>query len=96
MLIGATLFLVALAIALVCGCGRQEDVNARMRLEQVGDDSVLMDTYVLVDTETGCQYLIVDTSSSEVVTLLVDKYGYPLLADGHSRTEVGMSRDEGE
>lgn len=49
--------------------------------------------YIYVHRQTGCQYFV---AGSRTPVLLVDKYGYPLLADGYSRVEIGMSDDDGE
>lgn len=51
---------------------------------------------LITDTRTGCQYLTWWNSSQSGVTLLVDRYGYPLLAEGYTRLDVGMSEDDGE
>lgn len=51
---------------------------------------------IIVDTRTGVQYLVWHEGSQGGVCRLDDKYGYPLLADGYSRVDVGMSDDEGE
>lgn len=55
-------------------------------------------TYVIVDHEEGCQYLVAkDNDGNMTMTLLVDKYGYPLLAAGYERgTRVEMSQDVGD
>ena len=51
---------------------------------------------LITDTRTGCQYLTWRSSEKGGVTLLVDKYGNPLLAEGYTRLDVGMSEDDGE
>lgn len=51
---------------------------------------------VLTDTKEGCQYLFLKTGQGAGFIQLTDKYGNPLLADGYSRREVGMSDDDEE
>ena len=92
--------LVALALCgctcTLAGCGVRDAEGAgwqvRFKVVQAMTDG-LGTTRIYTDTKTGCQYLEVGGSG---LTLLVDKYGYPLLADGYSRVEVGMSDDKGE
>lgn len=92
--------MVALAI---CGCTLAgcEAAKAEAGVERfVVTESVKLGAYsfaqVMTDTETGCQYIIWSGYDKGGMELLVDKYGYPLLADGYSRLDVGMSEDEGE
>lgn len=54
------------------------------------------DMTVITDTEEGCQYLYYKFGYGGGLIQLTDKYGNPLLADGYSRCEVGMSDDDGE
>lgn len=92
---------VAVAIVALTGCSTtevaeaEEDMTPRFSYEVVTDDT-WMYTDVVTDTETGCQYLLVGDDDGYGLTLLVDKYGNPLLAQGYSRSEVGMSDDDGE
>lgn len=53
------------------------------------------DMTVITDTEEGCQYLYYKYGYGGGFIQLTDKYGNPLLANGYSRREVGMS-DDGE
>lgn len=92
--------MVALAI---CGCTLAgcEAAKAEAGVERfVVTESVKLGAYslahVMTDMETGCQYIIWSDYEKGGMELLVDKYGYPLLADGYSRVEVGISEDEGE
>lgn len=51
----------------------------------------------LTDTETGVQYIVVRTGDSVAVTPLLDRWGFPLLADGYQRgPTVGPSEDVGD
>lgn len=50
---------------------------------------------VITDTKEGCQYLYYWYGYGGGFIQLTDKYGNPLLAEGYSRREVGMS-DDGE
>ncbi len=91
---------VAVAIVAITGCSmtevaKAEETTPRFDCEAVTDDT-WMYTDVVTDTETGCQYLLVGDDDGYGLTLLVDKYGNPLLAQGYSRSEVGMSDDDGE
>lgn len=92
---------VAVAIVALTGCSTtetaeaEEDMTPRFVYESVTDNT-WMYTDVIVDTETGCQYLLAGNGDGYGLTLLVDKYGNPLLAQGYSRSEVGMSHDDGE
>lgn len=51
---------------------------------------------VVTDTKEGCQYLFLKSGQGAGFIQLTDKYGNPLLADGYSRREVGMSDDDEE
>ena len=104
--IAAIIVAIASAMIAVCGCSSVEIAEAaqqrRFTVSEADNDKVFLDTAVITDTETGCQYLYftrptgTDGGAGGVV-LLVDKYGYPLLAGGYEREyEVSMSNDEGE
>ena len=91
---------VALASALVatCGCSttavgepKIESMEGRFEVERLYGDMT-----VITDTEEGCQYLYYKYGYGGGFIQLTDKYGNPLLADGYSRREVGMSNDDGE
>ncbi len=92
---------VALLALPLMGCSTtevaaDEQVNdVRFRVVEVDNDAFWITTDIIVDTKTGCQYLWVKESEKAGPVLLADKYGNPLLADGYSRREVGMS-DDGE
>lgn len=100
---------VMLASALVstCGCsttavGEPEDrgmedrgMEGRFEAETVSSGFNYSLT-VVTDTEEGCQYLFLKSGYGAGFVQLTDKYGNPLLADGYSRREVGMSDDDGE
>lgn len=91
---------VALASALVttCGCSTTAvgepkigSMEGRFEVERLYGDMT-----VITDTEEGCQYLYYKYGYGGGFIQLTDKYGNPLLADGYSRREVGMSNDDGE
>lgn len=98
----ALMLLLFLFALLTSGCvstgSERKDSSGPFRLtvDAMDNDSSGIPTYVITDSETGCQYLVVRVYEGAGVTLLVDKYGNPLLADGYSRTEVDMSQDKGE
>ena len=100
------MYLLAIVVMLVsalvatCGCsttavGEPETrgMEGRFEVEQLYYGLV-----VITDTKEGCQYLFCRGGSghSGGLVQLTDKYGNPLLADGYSRREVGMSDDDGE
>lgn len=78
----AMVALVALAFAAGCSTGdAQEQKQSRF---EYSDDAC--SAIVIVDTETGVQYLCVRVYGNSVsVTPLLDKWGFPLLADGYQR-----------
>lgn len=92
---------IALVATLLMGCSTTEVAadeqvsDVRFRVVEANNDTFWTVTDIIVDTKTGCQYLWVKESEKAGPVLLVDKYGYPLLASGYSRREVGMS-DDGE
>ena len=95
---------VALALALIatCGCSttaidepETRGMEDRFKAEVVNSGFNYSLT-VVTDTEEGCQYLFLKTGNGAGFIQLTDKYGNPLLADGYSRREVGMSDDDGE
>lgn len=99
----AIVVVLASALVATCGCSTTEVAEAqaqsdwlRFRITEVPNDGVWVNTTVIVDTETGCQYIFAKQAELGGLELLVDKYGNPLLADGYSRREVGMSDDDGE
>lgn len=98
-------FLVAVASLALAGCGSDlpEDAEIAAEAELAGRFELPdgLGVAVVTDRQTGCQYLCYAQGwgSSRVggITLLVDEYGYPLLAEGHERgPKVGMSQDWGE
>jgi hypothetical protein len=96
------LVLLPLLVLSLMGCSTTEVAEAqaqshwlRFRITDVPNDGVWVNTTVIVDTETGCQYIFAKQAELGGLELLVDKYGNPLLAEGYSRREVGMS-DDGE
>ena len=48
-----------------------------------GKPSKMMSNYIVVDEQTGVQYLFSAIGSSGGMTVLVDKDGKPLLAEGY-------------
>jgi len=83
--------LIALALVAVLaltGCsttevGEVEQANdVRFRVVEADNDSFCTATDIIVDTETGCQYLFVRESEKAGLTLLVDANGEPLMAKG--------------
>ena len=95
---------VALASALVatCGCstmavGEPETRGVEDRFKaEVVNSGFNYSLTVVTDTEEGCQYLFLNSGNGAGFIQLTDKYGNPLLAEGYSRREVGMSDDDGE
>lgn len=77
----AALALVALAFA--AGCSGAAATQEQERFS-VSDDACR--TSVIVDVETGVQYICVRVYGNGVsVTPLLDQWGFPLLAEGHQR-----------
>lgn len=93
--IAAIAVMIASCMFLLLGCSAAQTAEVgmgeRFQREWVGDNLLL-----ITDTKEGCQYLFYDGYKRGGLTQLTDKYGYPLLADGYSRREVGMSEDDGE
>ncbi len=98
------MFLLAIAVMLVscaiatCGCSTTavgepeiESMEGRFEVEHLFGDMI-----VITDTKEGCQYLFYRCGYGGGFIQLTDKYGNPLLAEGYSRREVGMSNDDGE
>lgn len=90
--VAAMVALVALAFAAGCSAW-----DAREQRQEQGrfDYDEGYNTSVIVDTETGVQYLCVRLYGNSVsVTPLIDKWGFPLLAEGHQRgARVEPSQD---
>lgn len=76
----ATLALLALAFAAGCSGAAATQEHGRF---SVSDDAC--STSVIVDAETGVQYLCVRVCYGVSVTPLLDQWGFPLLAEGHQR-----------
>ena len=83
--------LIALALAAVLaltGCsttevGEVEQANdVRFEVVNATSDGMFTVTEIIVDTETGCQYLFVRESEKAGLSLLVDANGEPLIAKG--------------
>lgn len=90
----AALALVALAFA--AGCSGAAATQEQERFS-VSDDACR--TSVIVDVETGVQYLCVRVCNGVSVTPLLDQWGFPLLAEGHqrgARVEPSRDVDDGE
>ena len=98
------MYLMAIVVALVsalvatCGCsttavGEPEARGMEGRFEV---EHLYYGLAVITDTKEGCLYLFYKDGHSAGMAQLTDKYGNPLLADGYSRREVGMSDDDGE
>ena len=98
------MYLLAIVVMLVsalvatCGCsttavGEPETRGMEGRFEV---EQLYYGFAVITDTKEGCQYLFYKRGHSGGLVQLTDKYGNPLLADGYSRREVGMSDDDGE
>ena len=80
----AMVALVALAFAAGCSTGDAQEQEQKQRRFEYSDDAC--SAIVIVDTETGVQYLCVRVYGNSVsVTPLIDKWGFPLLADGYER-----------
>ena len=94
--------MVALASALVTTCGCSTTAVGEPEIESMEGRFEVERLYyglaVITDTKEGCQYLFCKGGGghSGGLVQLTDKYGNPLLADGYSRREVGMSDDDEE
>lgn len=51
----------------------------RFKVEKKKNDKVMLETKVIVDNETGVQYLFVESGYAGGMTVLVDREGKPLL-----------------
>lgn len=79
----AMVALVALAFAAGCSTGDAQEQG--QKLGRFDYDEGYSDS-LIVDTETGVQYLCVRLYGNSVsVTPLLDQWGFPLLADGYQR-----------
>ena len=96
----AIVVVLASALVTTCGCSTTavgepeiESMEGRFEVERLNGAMA-----VVTDTKEGCQYLFCRGSGghSGGFVQLTDKYGNPLLADGYSRREVGMSDDDEE
>jgi len=56
--------------------------DVRFRVVEADNDAYWTATDIIVDTETGCQYLWVKESEKAGLELLVDANGEPLMAKG--------------
>lgn len=82
--------LIALALAAVLaltGCsttdtGEVECKDVRFEVMNATSEGMFTVTDIIVDTETGCQYLFVKESEKAGLTLLVDANGEPLISKG--------------
>jgi len=82
--------LIALALVAVLaltGCsttevGEVEQDSPRFEVVNATSEGMFTVTEIIVDTETGCQYLFVRESEKAGLTLLVDANGEPLMAKG--------------
>lgn len=90
--IAAIAVLLAAAVMTACSADTGTDSHVPKRFEY-SDDAC--SAIVIVDAETGVQYLCVRVYGNSVsVTPLLDKWGFPLLADGYQRgARVGQSQD---
>lgn len=97
--VGFLVLLIVLILYLFSGCGdtsnttsmmdNSENVSRFKLVEKVGDGKVC--DYIYVDTKTGVEYLVHmedygTYGKSHWGTVLFDADGYPLLADGYTRT----------
>ena len=81
------LVLLSLLVLYLTGCsttevGEVEQNSPRFEVVDAKSEGVFTDTNIIVDTETGCQYLWVKESEKAGLTLLVDANGEPLIAKG--------------
>lgn len=84
--LGVAVVTVALIfVAFAAGCsGATSTQEQKQRRFEYSDDAC--SAIVIVDTETGVQYLCVRVYGNGVsVTPLLDQWGFPLLAEGHQR-----------
>ena len=83
-MVGVAVVTVALIfVAFAAGCSGATEEHGQERFS-VSDDAC--STSVIVDAETGVQYLCVRVYGNSVsVTPLLDKWGFPMLADGYQR-----------
>lgn len=81
--IAAIAVLLAAAVMTACSADTGTDSHVPKRFEY-SDDAC--SAIVIVDAETGVQYLCVRVYGNGVsVTPLLDQWGFPLLAEGHQR-----------
>ena len=80
--IAAIAVLLAVAVMTACSADTGTDSHVPKRFEY-SDDAC--SASVIVDTETGVQYLCVRVCYGVSVTPLLDKWGFPLLAEGYQR-----------
>ena len=73
MLLRRIIILLLIIIPLVVGCGASKDVGGRIEVVSRG-----LTWVVLVDTETGVEYITCDHGGT---CMLVDADGRPLIAD---------------
>ena len=77
------LLLLAVILVLVCavsaGCAAtdQEDHSDRITFTDAGSGSNAKYAYILTDTETGVQYLLVKTPTGTALTVLQPGEAYP-------------------
>ena len=89
--IAAIAVLLAAAVMTACSADTGTDSHVPKRFEY-SDDAC--SASVIVDTETGVQYLCVRVCYGVSVTPLLDQWGFPLLAEGYQRgARVGQSQD---
>lgn len=74
---------VLLAAAVMTACSADTDSHVSERFDA---NDAAISTSVVTDSQTGVQYLCVRLYDNSVsVTPLLDKWGFPLLAEGHER-----------
>ena len=82
---------VAVAMVAAVGCGAAEtakgDESGRIRL--ITERGIDLSTYykVIVDEETGVEYLWIDGHKAGGVTVLMNPDGTPMIAEGYETTE---------
>ena len=96
-----TITIAAIVVAL-CGCtcgiagcseraAAQEERASRWRflVSEQANDAIWTNTFLITDTETGCQYLwvlrAIDTGGAGGLTLLVDADGKPMLDSRYAK-----------
>ena len=98
-LVAAIVVMLLSCLYVLSGCSTVEVSEPsepfRFETKAAGSKGLFIKTFLIVDTETGCQYLAFSRSDGDIddvggMTLLVDADGKPLLdSDYQHKEEVG-------